>query len=284
MELDQSDVDARVVRFPQHNDPLITDRGWRYLLGALELTNGCLRVRPFPHVNTLIGDPDSYLMMWPSNFSVSEEVGDVRVIDDSGIITARVGDTLRVSGGRWRNEDVPQELLESVPEECREYGYYWKVGDEVSALGPDEPTTVSVPGSTLHFPRSRTRVDTGGGSGVALKVARIEGELVLVGNCLRIDGEYSHIIVWPPGFTPHIEDGVVEVHNGGGKTIVRVGDYLVAGGGEVGQAQGYGSSVPCAGIYWDDTDISSITRNGREVGDKYSKKIRTSRSEVCIFC
>ena len=281
---EQQEGAARVVSFPQHQDPLITDRGWGYLLGQLESTNGCLRVRPAPHVNTLIGDPDSYLMVWPANFSVTNERGDIRVIDESGTITARVGDTLRVSGGRWPKEGLPEEVLKSIPEECREYGYYWKVGDEVSALGPGEPATVSIPGSTLHFPRSRTRVDSGGGYGVALNVARIEGELVLDGDCLRVGDSEGPIIVWPPGFTPHIENGVVEIHNGAGKTIARTGDYLVLGGGESGKGEGNGSSPPCTGVYWDDTDFGSITRNGKKVWDKYSRAKTAPRSEVCLFC
>ena len=257
-------IRRQVVNFPRHNDPLITDRGWRYLFGVLELTDGCLRVRLFPDPNAMIGDPDSYLMLWPANFSVNDEDGDVRVIDGNGLITARVGDTLRVSGGRWYKEDVPQELLSSIPEICRGYGYYWKVGDEVSALGPDEPLTITIPGSTIYFPRSKTRIG-GGGSGIALKVAGVEGVLSLRDDCLRIVGEYDYIIVWPPGFAPHIEDGVVEVHNGGGKTIARVGDYLVIGGGEAGEARSTDGLIPCVGTYWDDTNISSITRNGQEV-------------------
>ena len=251
----------RIASFPRHNESLLTDWGWQYLLGELELTNGCLRVRPFPTHNALIGDPDSYLMLWPANFSVSDEGGDVRVIGGSGIIKAWVGVTLRVSGGRWHKENVPQELLSSIPEACHEYGYYWQVGDEVSSLGPSEPTAISIPGSTLFFPRSRTRIEA------VLHLAEAEGELVLDGNCLRIGGEDGHTIVWPPGFTPHIEDGVIEVRNGGGKTIARVGDYLVLGGREAGEARGNDKSIPCTGTFWDDTSFGSITRNGREVGE-----------------
>ena len=35
----------------------------------------------------------------------------------------------------------------------------------------------------------------------------------------------------PPGFTPHVEDGVVHVRNGAGRTIAKVGDEIAGGGG-----------------------------------------------------
>ena len=58
------------------------------------------------------------------------------------------------------------------------------------------------------------------------------GELVLDGPCLRIKGRYGYnTIIWPPGFAPHVEDGVVQVRNGAGQTIVRVGDDIAGGGG-----------------------------------------------------
>lgn len=263
--------DAHTVSFPQHSEPLLTDRGWQYLLGVLELTNGCLRIRPFPSMNISIDDPDSYLLLWPSNFSLVDAGDDIRVVDGNGLITARVGDTLRVSGKRWYEDDVSKELLTSIPELCRGYGYYWQVGDEVSSIGRVDslgrgmPETVSIPGSALYFPRSRTRVDGGGGTGVALRAAEAEGELVVDDNCLRIGEEDGYIIIWPPGFVPHIEDDVVEIRNSGGKTIARSGDYLVVGGGESGMARRDDESVPCTGTYWGDISFSSIKRNGRTV-------------------
>lgn len=55
------------------------------------------------------------------------------------------------------------------------------------------------------------------------------GELVLDGQCLRLKGGTT--IIWPAGFTPHVEDGVVHVRNGAGWTIARVGDEIAGGGG-----------------------------------------------------
>lgn len=56
-------------------------------------------------------------------------------------------------------------------------------------------------------------------------------ELFVENDCLLLgdrdaDGE-RHVVRWPPGYHPHIgEDGVLEVRNGGGRTIGRVGDRL----------------------------------------------------------
>ena len=55
------------------------------------------------------------------------------------------------------------------------------------------------------------------------------GELVLDGKCLRLNGGAT--ILWPAGFTPHVEGGVVHIRNGAGQTITRVGDEIAGGGG-----------------------------------------------------
>ena len=255
--------DTELLSFPRHYESLETDMGWDYLFGVLESTTGCLSVRLFPLPNAQASYPDSLLMLWPANYSVREEDGNIHVIDGNGTVAARVGDTIRASGDWWR--DVPGELAESIPEACREPGHYWQVGDEVSIIDRDEPTAVAVSGSTLYFPRHQTRAGIDG-MGIGLTLARGEGELALGGDCLRIGGEDGRIIVWPPGFTPHIEDGVIEVRNGGGKTIARVGDYLVIGGSA--GSENTVTSGPCSGgAYWVNTSISSITRDGKKVWD-----------------
>ena len=40
------------------------------------------------------------------------------------------------------------------------------------------------------------------------------------------DSIERHVINWPPGFYPHVKDGMVEARNGGGRTVARVGDML----------------------------------------------------------
>ena len=65
----------------------------------------------------------------------------------------------------------------------------------------------------------------------AFPVAAGVGELVLEGPCLRLKAEYSiSTIIWPAGFTLHVEDGVVQVRNGAGRVIAQVGDEIAGGG------------------------------------------------------
>ena len=65
----------------------------------------------------------------------------------------------------------------------------------------------------------------------AFPVAEGVGELVLDGPCLRLKDEYGiSTIIWPAGFTPHVQDGVVQVRNGAGRVIAQVGDEIAGGG------------------------------------------------------
>ena len=68
--------------------------------------------------------------------------------------------------------------------------------------------------------------------------------MVMEDDCLLMlwdwnDSIKRRVIKWPPGFHPHVEEGVFEVRNGGGRTVARVGDrlkmtLLAAGGGSDG--------------------------------------------------
>ena len=112
-------------------------------------------------------------------------------------------------------------------EHCAEPTFW--VGDEVSAFDPEnEATELRLSDPDVLFLRQKTVMSV---DRVFLTAAGV-GELVLEGTCLRLKGEYStHPIIWPAGFTPYVEDGVVEVRNGAGRTIARVGDEIAGGGG-----------------------------------------------------
>ena len=110
------------------------------------------------------------------------------------------------------------------------------VGDEVSVFDPDnEATLLQLSDPDVLFPRQKTVM-------LAERVfwtAAGFGELVLDEGCLKLD---EHPIIWPAGFTPHVEDGVVEVRNGAGRTVARVGDEIAGGGGYY-----QGGSLGCRG-------------------------------------
>ena len=230
--------------FPTHAEPLGTDLGHEYLLGTLMIVEGCLKIlAQWEGVDSATFNPVG--LVWPAGFTLGTEGGRVSVVDDTGVIRATVGDTVRL-GGRttWSTDSREEEFLKNLPEECQ--GPIRLVGDEVTPLGPEEPTVLTIPGTNLWFPREKSarRQDR------VFKAALFEGVIALPDNCLRLNGKDGAVIIWPPGFTPHLKDGVVEVRNGGGRTVARVGDTIRMGGGG-----GPKSSGPCSGGTFEDTRI-----------------------------
>lgn len=210
------------VYFPQHDAPLGTDDGGSYWAGQLVLHDGCLGVEVPPDVN---GPGGTTTLIWPSGFAADVEGLNVRVVDAGGRVAARVGDHIRLTRATITyNEALDRGLISGMPGDCE--GPYFMVGDEVTAFDPEnESTELWLTEPDVFFPRERTVIATfrdqmlaGGG-----------GELVLDGQCLRLNGTTT--VIWPAGFTPHVEGGVVQVRNGAGVVIAQVGDKLSMGGG-----------------------------------------------------
>lgn len=82
--------------------------------------------------------------------------------------------------------------------------------------------------------------------------AELVGELVLGKGCLRVDDD---LLVWPHGFSVSTEDRVTQIIDNNGQPIMRVGDKIKLGGGEMPSehiAQ-YSADLPsdrCSGPYW----------------------------------
>jgi len=65
----------------------------------------------------------------------------------------------------------------------------------------------------------------------------------------------SNLLIWPPGFSVHIQDNTIHILNKDGNTVALVGDKIKAGGGQVPAeiVEKYiGQSLPdnCPGPYW----------------------------------
>ena len=58
--------------------------------------------------------------------------------------------------------------------------------------------------------------------------ALLSGSLKLIDGCLRVNGD---LIVWPYGFSPTTEEGVIQVIDSTHETVARVGDKVRFGGG-----------------------------------------------------
>ncbi len=213
-----------VAAFPMHNEPLPTDWGLGHVKVELVVEDGCLR-----GLGHSLNEPNpSYLLVWPSGFELNKEGDAVSVIDQAGAVAARAGEEVRLSGRLIQaDSDHARQIAESLPAKCT--GPYYMIGDDVTVVGADEPTELSLPNSDLVF-RRRATWQTSLSVAVPAVGFTGPGEMVMEGDCLLMiweeDSEERHAISWPPGFYPHIEDGMIEVRNGGGRTVARVGDKL----------------------------------------------------------
>ena len=210
------------IAFPRHDAPLGTDRGEEYFAGKLVVSKGCLRAEA-PSYDAA-NPQSSWLIIWPAAFTLEAESGSVRIVDGLGRTAAQVGDHVRLSRADVTyHEAMEQGLVEDLAEDCAEP--YLMVGDEVTVFDPrNEATELRLSDPDVLFLRQKTVMGF-----PSLPEAAGFGELVLDGQCLRLDG--STTIVWPAGFTPHVHQGVVQVRNGAGTVIATVGDEIAAAGG-----------------------------------------------------
>ena len=214
--------EASSMVFPQHDAPLGTDRGGEYFAGQLVISNGCLRAEA--PTNDATNPRSSWLVIWPSTFTLESESGSVRIVDGLGGIAAHVGDHVRFSRAAVTYQQATEQgLVEGLSEDCAEP--YLLVGDEITAFDPkNEATELRLSAPDVLFLRGKTEM----GFPALMQAAGI-GEVVLDGQCFRLGG--STTIVWPAGFTPYVHRGVVHVRNGAGRVIATVGDEIAAGGG-----------------------------------------------------
>lgn len=91
----------------------------------------------------------------------------------------------------------------------------------------------------------------------AMMAAELTGELVLVDDCLRINSIYGGTVlpVWPAEFTLRGENDEIQILDGNGQVVARVGEEVYMGGGE-GSPEALADCVreqlpaACTGPYW----------------------------------
>lgn len=91
--------------------------------------------------------------------------------------------------------------------------------------------------------------------------ALLVGELVLEDGCLRV---CDYLLVWPHGFSLSTEDGIIQIIDDNGQPIMRVGDKIKLGGGEMlsEHIANYSVRLPsdrCSGPYW---IVGEVLTNG----------------------
>ena len=228
------------VQFPQHPDGkrTYTSALPDHIEGRLQVDRGCIYIR------------NGTIPVWPSDFSMRVEDGTVQVLDESGDVVGVEGQKAFLAGYEVRADDPAGiEISATLPLSCPP-GNFWIVGDEIGDL-KEQAGRLIVPleGSSLIFPRQSPGLWK---DDLSLST---EGDLVHEDDCLRVNDADRHMIVWPPLFTPHMENGMVEVRDGNGLTVARVGDTL--------ELTGFGSELMrphyadrCPGPYW---IVGSIT-------------------------
>ena len=232
-----------VTAFPRHAAPLGTDRGGEYFAAKLVLREGCLRAEVSSKYDA--NDPGSWTLIWPSGFTLETEAGTLRVVNELGRVVAQVGDHIRLSRATATFQQATEQgLIEGLSDGCA--GPYFLVGDEATAFDPgSEATELRLSDPDVVFFRAKTVVAR---NQVQLTAAGV-GELVLDGQCLRLKNSptKSHwpTIIWPAGFTPHVNEGVVEIRNGAGRAVAQVGDQIAGGGGYFDRSSG-----DCSGPIW----------------------------------
>ena len=95
------------------------------LTGGLVEVNGCLRVIASESRN-------SYLLIWPPDFTRTTENGVTQVHDGFGQVIVQVGDKVNISGGEVPIEFAQEFSDQKLPPDCLQP--YWIVGDEISRI------------------------------------------------------------------------------------------------------------------------------------------------------
>ena len=130
--------------------------------------------------------------------------------------------------------------------------------EDPSALGVKGITieVITPEGTSIQFIREKPRTM----ANRSYYHGDAHGVLTLKGNCLRL-GEDGPVIIWPPNFTPQINDGVLEVSNIWGQVVAKLGKPLSVGG-----AQKQMDAGGCSGPIWIDTQIGEPAGVGTSPG------------------
>ncbi len=224
------------------------------MIGQLVLVDGCLRIES-------IYDDTSYLPVWPPEFDLGSEDDEIQVLDGAGEVVARVGEEIYMGGGEGSASVMAECVRQQLPSTCT--GPYWIVGEGVrpnlrrnSDLFSAE--TVSTADRSFFFFHKKAVLDEW-----VEHDAVLSGELVLwdYSRCLRVVSEGGlgdHLPLWPPDYSARFTGDKVEVLDGSGQVVARVGEQVRLDGGDipvVWDLEAYQSLLDelprdCHGPYW----------------------------------
>jgi hypothetical protein len=224
------------------------------LVGDLVLSEGCLRVE------SLYSD-ESYIPVWPSEFTIAFENDVPVVLDGDGMVVGRTGEEIYMGGGESSSMAVPACAQAQMPEKCD--GKYWMVGDGVRL--------------NLKFDSELFDMDLVPAAdrvAILLKKAPIldewTGEPETITGILRFynpdrcpriqseSGTRDYLPIWPQGYAIQVVDDLVEILDIGGNVVARQDESVTLHGALVPtnwenpnyRQLHYETPGDCFGPYW----------------------------------
>ena len=189
--------------------------------------------------------------VWAPGFRAVVAEGVTSLAHPDGFVVAREDERVAVRG-RFREgaaSEGPQwDWSGGAGRNCM--GNFLLVGEDVAVVAEGQ----AAKGKSFFFPRVLEEAE----SNVSL-VALLEGRLVARERCLLVVRESSGqgpVVVWPAEAGLRVNSGVVEVLDGEGEMLARVGEEVAIGGGVPFGRQFDGASG-CEGRGW---HASSVVR------------------------
>ena len=224
------------------------------MVGQLALVDGCLRIES-------IFDDTSYLPVWPPEFALGSEGDQIQVLDGTGQAVARVGEEVYMGGGEGSASVMAECVRQQLPAAC--IGPYWIVGEGVRPnLRRDSDLfsveIISTADRSFFLFHKKVVLDDW-----VERDAPLSGNLVLwdYSRCLRVlsdSGLGDFLPLWPPDYNARFTGVEVEVLDGSGQVVARVGEQVRLDGGDipvVWDLEAYRSLLDelprdCHGPYW----------------------------------
>lgn len=187
------------------------------LVGDLVLSEGCLRIE------SLYGN-ESYIPVWPPEFTVVLENNIPVILDGDGQLVGRVGEEIYMGGGEAYESALPACVHQQMPPTCS--GKYWIVGEGVrlnlrfdSALF--DMDIIPVADRTVILLKKGAILDEWAG-----EPDTVSGILRFYNpdRCPRIQSESGtrdYLPIWPQGTSIQIVDDLVEILDADGKVVAR---------------------------------------------------------------
>lgn len=120
------------------------------LIGDLVVKEGCLRIED-------VYSGESHLVIWQADYFLSNEQGNLVILDETGTVVAQVGERVYL-GGAGQSTINEAELRQPLPDSCD--GPYWRMGQFL----PEE----YIPNVSADLP-PQTQLYAGGEMGLAFE-------------------------------------------------------------------------------------------------------------------